>query len=256
MKHFFYLIIFLPLLFSCQQNYNTKPYDEKEKILRELPISQNEIILDSLWMKRDSLTYLRFQNLKSLYTMNTDSIPSWISQFKQLRSLQSFNGRLKLKIIPNNIGALENLTHIELPDNEISELPVSFFTLKNLQRVNLSKNKLNGIDGRFNDLNRLKIFLLSDNKQITNLPDGLCSLTSLVNLPINETSISTLPNCIGKMNNLKDLDISNTLIKYFPIEILNAPKLETIDAKGLKLTNYKEVKAICEKKNISFHYDE
>lgn len=249
------LLFLIPLLFSCQK-YNQKPYDEREKILRELPLSQNEIILDSLWMKRDSLTYLRFQNLKSLYTMNTDSIPSWISQFKQLRSLQSFHGRVKIKIIPNNIGVLENLTHIELQDNEISELPVSFFTLKNLQRINLSKNKLNRIDGEFNNLNKLKILLLSDNKQITNLPDGICSLTSLVNLPINETSISTLPNCIGKMNNLRDLHISNTLVKDFPIEILNAPKLETIDAKGLQLTNYKEVKAICEKKNIRFHYDE
>ncbi|WP_143883925.1 hypothetical protein [Chryseobacterium binzhouense] len=52
------------------------------------------------------------------------------------------------------------------------------------------------------------------------------------------------------------INVSGTQLTEFPIEILNAPKLETIDAKGLKLKNYKETKTICNEKNIRFHYDE
>jgi len=52
------------------------------------------------------------------------------------------------------------------------------------------------------------------------------------------------------------INVSGTQLTEFPVEILNAPKLDLIDAKGLKLKNYKEIKSICEKRNIRFHYDE
>lgn len=56
MKFLLYIILFSPFLVSCQEKYNHQPYDEKEKDIRMMPISQNEIVLDSIWDKRDSLS--------------------------------------------------------------------------------------------------------------------------------------------------------------------------------------------------------
>ena len=77
-----------------------------------------------------------------------------------------------------------------------------------------------------------------------------------LSIEIENTKISELPKCLGTLPNIDWINVSGTQLKEFPMEILNAPKLKTIHAKGLKLTNYQEVKAICEKRNITFYYDE
>ena len=71
-----------------------------------------------------------------------------------------------------------------------------------------------------------------------------------------DTEIKHLPKCLGNMSNLEWINVSETKLKEFPIEILNAPKLETVHAKGLKLDNYKEVESVCEARNINFYYNE
>ena len=91
---------------------------------------------------------------------------------------------------------------------------------------------------------------------IKHIPVEICKLQKLESLVLANTKITELPKCLENLQNLDWIDISGTLITEFPIEILNAPKLDEIDAKGLKLKNYKEVKAICEKKKITFLYDE
>ncbi|QIY91080.1 leucine-rich repeat domain-containing protein [Chryseobacterium gallinarum] len=255
MKLFQYLFFLLPLLASCQQ-YNTQPYDKYEETLRTFPTSTTEIIIDSVWRKRDSLTYLRFDKVRNIYLSEVDSIPLWIFNFKQLKSIESFSENKKITNIPEKIGNNINLTHIELPNNNISKIPEAIYTLKNLERLNLSNNKLIYIDPKIGNLKKMKIFLLSNNYDLKDLPKEICSLSNLVSLPINNTDISKLPECVKNMENIENINISNTNINYFPIKILDIAKLKEINAKGLKLKNYKEVKAICEKKNITFYYDE
>lgn len=81
-------------------------------------------------------------------------------------------------------------------------------------------------------------------------------LKKLKSFVLENTKITELPKCLGNLQNLEWINVSGTKLTEFPIEILYAPKLETIHAKGLHLKNYKEVKTICEKKNITFYYDE
>ena len=111
------------------------------------------------------------------------------------------------------------------------------------------------IDKKIGNFKKLEVLTL-DNTKINEIPTTICNLEKLKILSIRNTNIYDLPNCIIYLNNLTTLDISLTKIISFPIEILNAPKLDLIDAKGLKLKNYKEIKSICEKRNIRFHYDE
>ncbi|MDV3635152.1 hypothetical protein CMU84_08300 [Elizabethkingia anophelis] len=254
MKSIIYFLL-IPFLYSCQ-NYNKPPFDKTEENLRNSPLSINQLIIDSLWTKRDSLTYLRFKNIKKIYISETDSIPNWILNFKELTSIEAFPSNKKINFIPNEIGKLTELTHLELPENNITEIPQSLYTLKKLQRINLSKNNLKEIKKEISQLKDLKIILLSDNSELKDLPNEICNLLSLKNLPINGTKIKSLPFCLKNSLNLESIDISNTPIRNFPIEILENKKLKEIGALNTKLENYKEVKSICEKRNITFFYDE
>jgi len=255
MKLLQYLFFIFPLLISCQQ-YDKQPYDKNEKTLRAFPLSTSEIIFDSLWVKGDSLTYLRLKNIRNIYLADTDSIPMWISNFKQLKSITSFSERKKIINIPNEIGKNSNLTHIELPHNNITRIPSSLYNLKNLERLNLSDNNLNEIAPEIGNLKKIKIIFLSGNQNLLNIPEEICNLSDLVSVPINNTSVSNLPKCLKNMKNLEWINISKTNVKNFPIEILSAPKLKTVHAIGIKLNNYREIKNICERKNITFYYDE
>ena len=97
MKYIINLLLFLPLLISCQDNYNKKPYDDKEKILRQYPLVKTKtIVIDSLWDKRDSLTYLRLKNYVNTIAMNeVIYIPNWIGEFKSLRIFLVVNEKNK-----------------------------------------------------------------------------------------------------------------------------------------------------------------
>ncbi|WP_426478965.1 leucine-rich repeat domain-containing protein [Chryseobacterium sp. CBSDS_008] len=248
------ILLFIPLLCSCQQ-YNSPAYDEKEKVLRDFPIENStRMVMDSLWNKRDSLTYLRLKNLDLILMNETSTIPSWIGEYEKMRIFKVINEKKKIISIPESIGKLSNLVQFDIPNNQVSILPNSIYNLKNLNYFNLSGNPIISIADKINNLNKLE-YLYLDNTLIKSLPETICKLQKIKDIYIKNTKISKLPKCLGDLSNLEWLVISGTQLTEFPIEILNAPKLKTIRANGLKLKNYKEVKAICEKRNITFYYD-
>lgn len=257
MKILINLLLLLPLLISCQ-DYNKAPFDEKEEILRKYPLVDTKtLVLDSLWDKRDSLTYLRLRNHLQTIGMNEVTyIPNWIGQFNGLRIFIVVNEKnKKIKNIPSTIGKLSNLVQFDIKNNKVSALPNSFYNLTGLTYLDLRNNPIESIDNEISHFANLESIRL-DGTMIKNLPIGFCKLQKLQSLVLENTEIKELPACLGSLPNLDWINVSGTRLTEFPIEILNVPKLETIDAKRLKLTNFKEVKVICEKKNIRLHYDE
>lgn len=254
MKNLIYLFLLVPIIFSCQ-NYNSPPYDKSEEALRKLPIeSTKRMVLDSLWPKRDSLSYLRLTNLDLIMMTETSSIPNWIGSLKKMRIFKVVNDNKKVMTIPKSFGDLSNLVEVSIANNQVSSLPSSFYNLTNLNYLDLKKNPLKELDINISNFQNLRILLLS-NTDLKKLPNNICQLQNLESLDLENSEILELPKCIGNMGKLNRINISNTQITELPVEILNALKLETIDAKGLELKNYKEVKTICEKKNINFYYD-
>ena len=257
MRNLFKLLILLPLLYSCQ-NYNKSPVDEKEKILRQFPIEETKtLVLDSLWDKRDSLTYLRLKNyVKNIGMNEVTSIPNWICEFNKVGIFLVVNEKnKKVKLLPSNIGSMSNLIELNIQNNEISSLPHSFYNLKKMNYLKLENNKIETISPLIGKLENLQTFDIGNNP-LKSLPDELCNSKQLKFLVLENTKIKELPKCLGNLKNLDWINVSGTQLTEFPLEILNAPNLETVDAKGLKLKNYKEIKSICEKRNIRFHYDE
>ena len=254
MKNLLYLLLLTPLLYSCQQ-YNKPPYDEKEEKLRKYPDTLKMLMIDSLWQKRDSLTYLRFKNVEQIYLVETDSIPNWIDKVDKLNVLFGSNNRSQIRCIPENFYKLKNIERIYLPRNKITKLSSKFYTLNHLKVINFEKSQISKISDSIKDFKNLRSLNLSNNPIII-IPNKVCQLPKLESLVLENTKISELPKCLGTLPNIDWINVSGTQLKEFPMEILNAPKLKTIHAKGLKLTNYQEVKAICEKRNITFYYDE
>ena len=253
MKKILFLLI-IPILTSCQ-DYNKKAFDGYEKELRELSVEKTKgIVIDSLWEKRDSLSYLRFKNVKFIYLQSVSSIPKWISNFRSTTMISNTVDRSYLYSI-KNIKGLENLKTLDLSNSKIKNFESNIFLINSLEYLVFDENKISSIPIEISKLQNLKSIHISNNP-LTNVPRETCELKKLESLILENTLIKELPACLGSLPNLDWINVSGTRLTEFPIEILNAPKLETIDAKGLQLTNYKEVKAICEKKNIRFHYDE
>ena len=252
---FLWLVLLLPLLFSCQK-YNKAPFDDYEKKIRSYSIENNkEITIDSLWQKRDSLSYTRLQNIEFIYIDNVSSLPKWIFNYKKLKSLRTTIKKSNLVDIPNQINKLEHLSNISINNTQIKSLPETLYKLKNIEGLTFEYNNIANISKNIGKLEQIKRVSFMGNP-IKHIPIEICKLQKLESLVLANTKITELPKCLENLQNLDWIDISGTLITEFPIEILNAPKLDEIDAKGLKLKNYKEVKAICEKKKITFLYDE
>lgn len=257
MKILINLLLLLPLLISCQ-DYNKAPFDEKEEILRKYPLVDTKtLVLDSLWDKRDSLTYLRLKNyVKNIGMNEVTSIPHWIGEFNRVRIFLVVNEKnKKIKKIPSTIGKLSNLVQFDIKNNKVSALPNSFYNLTGLTYLDLRNNPIESIDNEKSHFANLESIRL-DGTMIKNLPIGFCQLQKLQSLVLENTEIKELPACLGSLPNLDWVNVSGTKLTKFPVEILNAPKLETIHARDLKLENYQEAKAICEQKNITFYYDE
>ena len=251
---FLWLVLLLPLLFSCQK-YNKAPFDEKEKAIRNFPEAMDVLVLDSLWQKRDSLSYLRLKKINKLLLKNSETIPNWVDRFNNLKWIIIANDENNFENIPESIGKLKTLEIFDVSENNISNMPETLYNISSLKVLDVDNNNISTISKKVSKLSNLESLSLRSNK-INQLPTEICQLSKLESLILEDTKIETLPSCLGNLQNLDWLNVSGTQLTEFPIEILNAPKLETIDARRLKLKNYKEVKAICKEKNISFHYDE
>ncbi|XP_057741550.1 putative disease resistance protein At3g14460 [Arachis stenosperma] len=126
-----------------------------------------------------SKSFNSIATLKSLRTsLNVNdlfSMESVASKFKYLRVL-SFD---ELDEVPNSIGELIHLRHLDLSYTDIKTLPESLCSLCNLQTL-----KLRGCS------------------ELTTLPSGLHNLVSLRHLDIRKTSLEEMPRKMSKLNQL------------------------------------------------------
>lgn len=86
-----------------------------------------------------------------------------------------------IKILPRQIGQLQNLTTLHLDGNSLTTLPEEIGQLQKLEKLDLSSN------------------------QLTVLPKEIEQLQNLRELDLNRNKLTTLPNEIGQLQNLKNL---------------------------------------------------
>jgi len=137
--------------------------------------------------------------------------PSVLFELKQLKHLDiEYN---KLASLPGEIWRLENLEYLGLSGNKLVSLPVSFSRLQKLERLDLAANAFEIFPAPVLELSRLKELCISINEQLSVLPEEISCMAALEKLDIDSTNIISLPVSMGKMMNLKELNLPPVLRK-------------------------------------------
>ena len=177
---------------------------------------------------------------KKDYPCITTSFPSTLKLLKIIDiNLQCFDKRIL---------TLSHLVVLELTENCISTIPESFESLPNLKELNLSKNKIKILPMKFFHCPTIKSLLLLDlsGNQLEFLPNAISNLSTLKTLNMANNELSKIGLTLGKMSQLKRLELKeNKNLKVLPgsiprlkLEFLSlGPECLSSDGKseGLKL---------------------
>nr|XP_023918609.1 putative disease resistance RPP13-like protein 1 [Quercus suber] len=138
---------------------------------------------------------------------------AWLPKLKHLRVL-SFSCYAITKL-PDSLGELIHLRYLDLSQTLIAELPSSTCLLFNLQTLLLSGcRRLTVLPAKsLGLLINLRYFDLSQT-EIIELPSSTCSLTNLQTLLLSKCHrLTVLPKEIGRLSNLRLLDVSETNVQ-------------------------------------------
>lgn len=132
------------------------------------------------------------------------SLPDTLFSFSVFKSLKS----LELKcvgFVPESVGDLESLNHLDLSGADFVFLPESIGKLKKLQSLNLA-----------------------DSKRLRFLPRSIGELTNLSNLNLHNTALWYFPDSFEKLVNLKILSLGCTKFERLPEYLKTFQNLESL----------------------------
>lgn len=132
---------------------------------------------------------LRFENPEKIYSL---------SNLKKLTLIYCGG----VNEIIENIGYLENLTHLEIDACEITSIPSSFSRLRKLKKLILNGNHITKVNCDFTQLSKLKELELASNR-MNEIPSEIGNLVDLERLIINGNPISRLPVSLRNLTKLE-----------------------------------------------------
>lgn len=179
----------------------------------------------------DSIGDLKTLKIFDLYYSKLTELPISITTINLKLIKLSSN---KLKVLPNSIGDLKNLTELELDNNELKTLPDSIGNLTNLVSLDLKNNKLKTLPDSIGNLTKLETLYL-DNNQLKTLPDSIGNLDIYIHLSNNP--IEKLPKSLlkflpkdnkGRYIEWKNYEISDTLLKSVLAKTINSGQMKNL----------------------------
>ncbi|XP_068649722.1 putative disease resistance protein RGA3 [Aristolochia californica] len=191
----------------------------------------NQILLEKMVEAKCLRTLL-------ITSANFDEVLKQIDHsFEHLRVLY-LHGKNSMGEIPESIGDLKHLRHLELHERYIESFPDSICRLYNLQTLDLSGcNNFVELPRGIGSLINLRYLILRETI-LQMLPDSICKLKKLreINLQFCQKFV-VLPSNIGDLNNLRGLDLYGTSVEKLPDSICRLYNLQSICLTGCnKLT--------------------
>lgn len=156
------------------------------------------------------------------------SLPEDIGALLQLKQLAVAGN--KLSTLPDSIGLLNALIELVAAGNVLKELPRSVGAMASLKVLDLHGNRLGSICETVGMLSSLEELWLQGNHELTSLPGSLGS--SLRKLSAADCSLSHVSPDLKDMTELQDLSLYGNNLRYFPPEILSAPRLKKVWLEG------------------------
>ena len=122
--------------------------------------------------------------------------------------------------IPKSIYYLSSLSTLDLSNMSLPlfghlSLPDTIGKLKNLKHLDVSNNRLKYLPECIGDLTGLQILKLKG-CHIGSLPESIGNLENLQELDLFENDIFYLPKCIGNLKSLQILNLRHTKVKSLP----------------------------------------
>ena len=135
--------------------------------------------------------------------------------------------------LPDSIGNLTDLVSLRLTDNRLTTLPDSIGNLTKLRELRLYRNQIRTLPERIANLQRLTWLSLSLNR-LTVFPESIAELTNLTGLLLNGNQMVVLPPSITKLTNLTHLDITGNPLMDLSV-LHSIPSLRTVKFWGINL---------------------
>lgn len=147
---------------------------------------------------------------------------------QELESLCQFLGKcIKTRnvaeaLLKNSISELGKINNLDLSSCQLDEIPNAFDCLTRLRGLNLNSNHFSQPAREINKLSQLKLVTLDFAYQhnLSELPQELGSITSLISLNIAGNQLTSLPSTITQLVQLKSLDLRGNRFKSVPQELL------------------------------------
>ncbi|MBS0648488.1 MAG: hypothetical protein JSS10_04590 [Verrucomicrobia bacterium] len=120
----------------------------------------------------------------------------------------------KIKNFPSSL-AWQKMQTLDLSNNQIEELPSSFYLSFALSSIILYNNRIRLISDRIADLTQLKTLCLNENC-LSLIPSSLAKLPNLSSLNVTDNQLTCLPVELAQMSYLRELCIKNNRIAQRP----------------------------------------
>lgn len=150
--------------------------------------------------------YLNATNIRvlKLYGNRFDSLPTNISEFKNLEKL--YVGKNNLKYLPSSIGELKKLKVLSLTANKLDSLPEEIGELESLEQLWLWQNNLKTLPGSIGQLKNLKNLYVHYN-WLDSIPESIGGCEALEFVNLNRNNLQRIPESLGKIKGLKELHL-------------------------------------------------
>uniref|UniRef100_A0A3P8Y7W6 PDZ domain-containing protein n=1 Tax=Esox lucius TaxID=8010 RepID=A0A3P8Y7W6_ESOLU len=196
-----------------------------------------ELYLDANQIEELPKQLFNCQALRKLSLPDNDlsTLPTSIASLVNLKELDiSKNG---IQEFPDNIKCCKCLSVVEASVNPIAKLPDGFTQLLNLTQLFLNDAFLEYLPANFGRLSKLRILELRENhlKTMPNMfgvlvfqPEVLEQIHNLKELWMDNNSLQTIPGSIGKLRQLRYLDLAKNRIESLDTDISGCESLEDL----------------------------
>lgn len=125
----------------------------------------------------------------------------------------------QLTELPPEIGQFKNLQNLNLSENQLSFLPQEIGQLKHLQSLDLSQNQIISLPKELNQLKDLKQLNLQQN-QLSEVPREILQLTWLAHLDLSKNQLKQLPKKLTRLRKLKEFNLQQNPLSFPPLEVI------------------------------------
>ena len=164
-------------------------------------------------------------HLKALELSDCDlrELPHDLGNLGMLETLKLHDNR-RLQTLPNTLGQLPQLKHLELVGSGVRDLP-PLHGLVNLEHLAIKSTPLTSVPRDIGNAQKLKTLSLA-HTYLRDVPASIGNLSRLTALKLNNNvGLTAIPESIGNLRNLQTLDLSH------------CPQLRAIPASISKLRN-------------------